>query len=284
MAATRIGDGAVLSLQQSYSTAGTYTVGSFTSGTHAPSGGFAIGDLMLMLARPRSVVDFPNSLGFVSSVTGWTEDAAMPGDNAGTATQNSYLYSRIYAGTSADWPDVKFSKTGSGTSSRQANYSGHMFGYRGGSSWSVLATGSLGPTDGTPSGSMLVGGKTPATNTPTLTLPSGHLGIIISWAANANLATIPTLHTANGFTDQYSNDDASNTLTMPVRLADLHFSTSGVYALPRWTVDQGNSSTEHHAVWVAYSYGPTPEPLPFLAGYGITTGTPFGVTAGPSIR
>lgn len=246
MALTRIPDGALLSIQETRTTPGTYTLGSYTSVDNDPPGGYLAGDLAMILVRSRGISDYPDNFGFLPPI-GWLEIAHMPADIGLSSYQSSYILARTHDDTAGDYSDVEGIK--SGPSAKQLNYSGHMFGYRGGVDWEVLDSGSLGP---------LSGGVTPAASV-SLTLPPGKKGLIIAVAANAALSTIPTVDTANGFTSQYTNDDPDNSLTMPVRMMDFEFLTSGSYDLPRFgSMTQGSSPGEHHAFWTALAYGEEP--------------------------
>lgn len=263
MVASRLTDGALLSEALTETAIGTYTVGTYDSGVHGPGGGFSVGDLMLMMQRQKAAYDPPNGFEF-SGVTGWDPASTVSSHPYSSGRQASLLY-REYAGTANDWPDIN-AYHGPGNLPKTVQYSGHMFGYSNGENWIILGGDRLGPTSG---------GVTPAATTGTLTLPPGYLGIIISWAASSDAVTTPTIHTANGFTDQYNNDDPANALTMPVRIADYHFSVSGSYDLPRWNVVEGvGYGDQRKAAWVAFAYSPTTPVTPLVDPVAAFTVTP----------
>lgn len=264
MALTRLDYGGATGLYSNSVAVGETTAIAMSSVATAPPAG---DELFILL---RTYVAYSNSIPnniTVATPHGWTLVRAS-GDNFNGASLNTrnrviLLYRRA-DGTSDDRPDIKVVSNVPLTATRLAAIGATLIGYRGGR-LTYLSDGTLPDTDAS-------GTTDPATTA----VPDDTL--IVVHAANrfrpSGSPFWPTLSTANSFTAFYEHDPGATTYAsvMNAAAADREVALAATINLPQWTLTQGNSPGEAHAVWGAFTIVP-------LAG-GIHQG---GVIGSPGI-
>lgn len=235
----RKAEGAVASYSATFTTAGTTTIGSFDS-THEPGSGIASNDTLIIHVRFYSEQE--NMSCSLLTPSGWTAYDLPVNTTSGvngTTRRISSAWIKRADGIN-DLPDIDvLTAVGSGPSpTSEVQFSATMSAYD--AKTTVEAFQSVAAPLGT----------SQTTNAGTVSAPAR--SVVVFWGYNAYIvATIPPVVTANGFTSQFTNDDAGNFRTGPIRILDQQFTTADASVdLCRLEVTQGNSAGEHVAGYI----------------------------------
>lgn len=169
----------------------------------------------------------------VNTPSGWSIIAATPIDIGGTgAVSIMRIFYRRATGSGDDTPVFTATQSGS-TTDRQLYVSGTMWMYRG-ERLKYIRSGSV--------GSASAGGPTDAATLTGIQKES----IIISGAYQTGNDTEPSLSAANSFDNFWTYNPPGVRLPPSHALAEYLPPDEGSWDLPRWNVQRGSSTTEHH--------------------------------------